>query len=81
MRRAAAALALVALAAVDGAAAQTFRSDEHAFRVVRLVDGLDHPWSLAFLPDGALLVTERPGRLRVVRDGHGLFVILRPAPK
>jgi len=69
MRRAAAALALVALAAVDGAAAQTFRSDEHAFRVVRLVDGLDHPWSLAFLPDGALLVTERPGRLRVVRDG------------
>jgi glucose/arabinose dehydrogenase len=30
---------------------------------------LDHPWGLAFLPDGDLLVTERPGRLRVVRDG------------
>jgi aldose sugar dehydrogenase len=34
-----------------------------------VVEGLEHPWSLAFLPDGALLVTERPGRLRVVRDG------------
>jgi aldose sugar dehydrogenase len=31
--------------------------------------GLEHPWSLAFLRDGAMLVTERPGRLRVIRDG------------
>ena len=31
--------------------------------------GLSHPWSLAFLPDGDILVTERPGRLRIVRDG------------
>jgi len=34
------------------------------FRVVKLVEGLDHPWSLAFLPDGPMLVTERPGRGR-----------------
>src|SRR5438105_451636 len=39
--------------------------------IVRTVaDGLEHPWGLAFLPDGRMLVTERPGRLRIVgRDG------------
>jgi aldose sugar dehydrogenase len=44
-------------------------SDQATFRVVVLVEGLEHPWGLAFLPDGDLLVTERPGRLRLVRDG------------
>jgi glucose/arabinose dehydrogenase len=34
-----------------------------------LTKGLDHPWGIAFLPDGDMLVTERPGRLRVIRDG------------
>jgi glucose/arabinose dehydrogenase len=34
-----------------------------------VVEGLEHPWGLAFLPDGTALVTERPGRLRVIRDG------------
>ena len=38
-------------------------------RVGVVARGLVHPWSLAFLPDGGLLVTERPGRLRIVRDG------------
>jgi glucose/arabinose dehydrogenase len=36
---------------------------------------LDHPWGIAFLPDGGMLVTERPGRLRVVRGG-----VLDPTP-
>src|SRR5262245_8608710 len=31
--------------------------------------GLDHPWGFVFLPDGNILVTERPGRLRVIRNG------------
>ena len=57
------------------AAAQTYRSEEHAFRVVTLVEGLEHPWSLAFLPDGRMLVTERLGRLRIVANGK-----LEPKP-
>jgi glucose/arabinose dehydrogenase len=44
-------------------------------RVVVVARGLVHPWSLAFLPDRGLLVTERPGRLRIVRDG-----VLDPRP-
>jgi glucose/arabinose dehydrogenase len=40
-------------------------------RQVRLVvtKGLNQPWSMAFLPDGGILVTERPGCLRIIRDG------------
>jgi glucose/arabinose dehydrogenase len=37
--------------------------------VTVVTKGLDHPWGMVFLPDGDLLLTERPGRLRVVRDG------------
>ena len=40
--------------------------ERRTFRVVTLVTGLENPWSLAFLPDGRLLVTERPGRLRLI---------------
>jgi aldose sugar dehydrogenase len=52
------------------AAAQTFPSSAGTLTVETVARGLDHPWSLAFLPDGRMLVTERPGRLRIVtRDG------------
>jgi aldose sugar dehydrogenase len=53
----------------------TVDSDQARFRVVVLAEGLEHPWGMAFLPDGDLLITERPGRLRLVRDGA-----LDPAP-
>jgi len=39
------------------------------YRVTVLTKGLDHPWGIAFAPDGSVLVTERPGRLRVIRNG------------
>ena len=39
--------------------------------LVTVTEGLEHPWGMAFLPDGRLLVTERPGRLRIIeRDGQ-----------
>ena len=44
-------------------------------RVVVVTRGLSHPWGLAFLPDGGILVTERDGRLRMIRDG-----VLDPEP-
>ena len=41
-----------------------------AYRVATVVDGLEGPWSFTWLPNGDMLVTERPGRLRLVRDGQ-----------
>jgi aldose sugar dehydrogenase len=38
-------------------------------KVETVAEGLEHPWSLAFMPDGNMLVSERPGRLRIVRNG------------
>lgn len=46
------------------------QSARHNFRVVTVAAGLDHPWSMAWLPSGEMLVTERPGRLRIIRDGR-----------
>lgn len=43
------------------------------FRVVTLVGGLEYPWSLAFLPDGRRLVTEKPGRLRLITADNQLL--------
>ena len=50
-------------------------SVEGQLRVVVFTKGLSHPWSLAFLPDGRMLVTERSGQVRIIRDG-----VLDPKP-
>lgn len=44
-----------------------------AYQFETVADGLEHPWSLAFLPDGRMLVTERPGRLRIVSRNRELL--------
>ena len=65
-------LGLIAGAALLSATvlAQTpLRSALHDYRVVTVVDALVQPWSMAFLPGGDMLITERPGRLRIVRNG------------
>ena len=51
------------------------RSAHHDYRVVTVADGLIGPWSIAFLPGGDILITEKAGRLRLVRNG-----VLRMAP-
>ena len=57
------------LAASVQSTKETHRSLEHDFALEVVAEGLDTPWSMAWLPDGTMLVTERPGRLRIVRDG------------
>jgi len=39
------------------------------YKITEIAKGLDHPWSMAFLPDGSMLVTERVGRLRLIKGG------------
>jgi glucose/arabinose dehydrogenase len=52
------------------AAPASFPSSAGELKVETVAGGLVHPWSLAFLPDGRMRVTERPGRMRIVsRDG------------
>src|SRR5687767_3542768 len=78
-------VALMLILAVQGRARQAQAPDTGPqvldvqggkIRVVTVATGLVHPWSLAFLPDGrTVLVAERDGRLRVIRDG-----VLAPEP-
>ena len=53
----------------------TFETEQARIRVTVVTRGLERPWAMVFLPDGGMLVTERPGRLRLVRDG-----VLDPTP-
>lgn len=58
----------------------SFPSERGTVQVTVLVSGLEHPWSLAFLPDGGMLVTERAGRLRVVGVNGALSAPLEGLP-
>jgi len=67
------AIALLSMLCADATLAQP-----RDYRVDTVASGLEHPWSLAFLPDGRMLVTERAGRLRVIECGRDGTHTLRP---
>ena len=50
-------------------AGKIFTSDKHSFTIETVVDGLKNPWSVEFLPNNRILITERPGYLRIFEDG------------
>ncbi|WP_022701414.1 PQQ-dependent sugar dehydrogenase [Oceanicaulis alexandrii] len=70
IRFAAASLSVLALSSASHAQ-DVIESEQADFIVETVAGGLEYPWSIAFLPDGAYLVTEREGRLRVI-DENGL---------
>lgn len=67
------AAAVVALALATWLTPKVLRRlDMQGLRPVTVAKGLEHPWALAFLPDGRMLVTERPGRMRIVGPDGGM---------
>ncbi|MBR9989720.1 MAG: PQQ-dependent sugar dehydrogenase [Gemmatimonadetes bacterium] len=64
---------LVLGASAASAQAPVMPSVHHDYRVVTVAEGLEHPWGIASLPGGDMLVTERPGRLRIIRNGSLLL--------
>jgi glucose/arabinose dehydrogenase len=61
-----AAVLAVSVSVSVAAERKAVQSEKHNFNIVTLVEGLQNPWSMAWLPDGRMLVTERAGRLRIV---------------
>lgn len=73
-------IGIVCVALLSTLLAGAAMANPQAYRVDTVAGGLDHPWSLAFLPDGKMLVTERVGRLRVIERGADGTFALRGAP-
>lgn len=72
-------VALSALLIASEAVSQPIATQTMPLNVQTVAKGLEHPWSLAFLPDGRMLVTERPGRLNLV-DAQGKLTRIAGLP-
>jgi glucose/arabinose dehydrogenase len=68
-------------AGVDPPTPAPSAADTSVVEVVSIARGLEHPWGLAFLPDGRMLVTERPGRLRIVSADGTISAPLAGVPE
>ena len=79
-------LPLAALAALllapgcAGATDRTLPSEDGRIRVTSFAEGLSHPWAIAFLPEGGMLVTEREGRLRHISEAGEVSAPLAGVP-
>ena len=63
-------IAVTALSTLQVMAQDTYQSANHDYKVVSVAEDLVQPWSMAWLPNGDMLITEKPGRLRLVRNGQ-----------
>ncbi len=63
-------LTALSLAVLTTTACGQYKSADYDFEVTTIAEGLENAWSIAFLPGGEMLVSERPGRLRVIKNGR-----------
>jgi glucose/arabinose dehydrogenase len=72
---------LTIAASIATAQSTNYSASHHDYNVVTVADGLLQPWSMAWLPGGDMLITEKPGRLRIVRDGQLLPEAVQGVPE
>jgi aldose sugar dehydrogenase len=68
------------LSQVPAQAQAQVNRQQTGYRLTTILEGLEHPWSMAWLPDGSLLITERPGRLQLLRSGSNQMIEITGVP-